>query len=101
GLLDEATEHLGEAWRTWSANGNTLPAAAALSGLGRVHARAGRAAEALDALTRALADFEAHHAEWWALEAELRLAEALVLDGRPLEAQPWLARADARADKVD
>jgi tetratricopeptide (TPR) repeat protein len=101
GLLDEAAAHLGEAWRTWSASGNTLPAAGALSGLGRVHARAGRTDEACDALTRALADFDANHAEWWALEAELRMAEAYVLSGQPLEAVAWLQRADDRARHVD
>jgi class 3 adenylate cyclase/tetratricopeptide (TPR) repeat protein len=101
GLLDEAEQHLSEAWRVWSAGGSTLPAAGALSGLGRVHARAGRADQALSALERALDEFETHHAEWWALEAELRIAEALVLNGRPIEAVPWLDRADDRSRRVD
>ena len=86
GLLDEAAMLLDAAQRVWRAADYGLGVAIATFNLGRVAARSGRFDEAHTLLDEALEQFRALGAEQYVVEAEVRLAECLVFEGRHKEA---------------
>jgi tetratricopeptide (TPR) repeat protein len=86
GLLDEATELFDAALRVWRAAEYGVGMALATSNLGRAAARAGRFDDAHALLDEALEQFLALGAEQYVVEAEIRLAECLVFEGRHKDA---------------
>ena len=90
GRYDEAEPLLREARRVWRSSGFAVGVGAVTNTLGRTIARAGRAEEGVELLRDAVEQCRAL-AQWpFAAEAEARLAEALVLDGRTVEASEVL-----------
>jgi class 3 adenylate cyclase/tetratricopeptide (TPR) repeat protein len=92
GRLDEAEELFVTVRRAADAAGHRLFAAIAVLNLGRVAARAGRFDDAEAELLQAAEAFREIRAESYALETEVRLAEASVLRGDRLE--PALVQLD-------
>ncbi|HYG71351.1 MAG TPA: tetratricopeptide repeat protein [Actinomycetota bacterium] len=86
GRLEEAEPLFQRAFRVWRASRFSLGIPFAMSNLGRLAARAGRFEEAHARLSEAAAGFRAIGAEGQALEAEARIAEAMLLEGRHAEA---------------
>jgi hypothetical protein len=70
----------------WAAAGYEIGVALATSNLGRAAARAGRHDEALALLEEAVERFERIGAEGYVDETHARVAECLVLAGRPSDA---------------
>ena len=85
GHLEEAAAMFREALSVWKAAGYRW-AAAGVSNLGRIAARSGNSDEAMRLYDEALQGFLAKQAEAEVLETQARMAEALLLAGRPSEA---------------
>jgi predicted ATPase len=92
GLLAEATDLFDAALRVWRAAEYGAGVALATSNLGRAAARAGRFDEAHALLDDALDRFQALGAEQFVVEAEVRLAECLVFEGRHKDAAKAVER---------
>ncbi|MGH2512232.1 MAG: ATP-binding protein, partial [Candidatus Limnocylindrales bacterium] len=87
GRLAEAEALLADALRVWRAAGYEIGIALATSNLGRAAARLGRHEAGLEFLAEATARFDRIGAQGYVDEAQARLAEALVLAGRGVEAE--------------
>ena len=97
GRYEEAEPLLREARRVWRSSGFAVGVGAVTNTLGRTIARAGRAEEGVELLRDAVAQCRALEQWPFAAEAEARLAEALVLAGRPDEAVAVLDELGPRA----
>lgn len=86
GRLAEAERHVRQAARVWGAAGDKASSAYAARLLARVEARRGALAPALQRFEQVRADFESVQADDEVLETSVRVAEALVLNGRTAEA---------------
>jgi class 3 adenylate cyclase/tetratricopeptide (TPR) repeat protein len=85
GHLEEAATMFREALSVWKAAGYRW-AAAGVSNLGRIAARSGNHEKAMRLYVEALGGFLSKQAEAEALETQARMAEALLLAGKPTEA---------------
>jgi class 3 adenylate cyclase/tetratricopeptide (TPR) repeat protein len=92
GMLDDASALFDEALRVWRAAKYGVGVALATSNLGRAAARAGRFDEARALLDDAVEQFRALGAEQLIVEAEVRLAECLVFEGRHKDASKAVER---------
>ena len=94
GRLGEAEPLVAEALRVWRASGTPSDIGFGAALLGRLCARAGRPAEAMAMLAEAAACFTVNHERVELVDVELRLAEALLLQGSATAASARLAHAD-------
>ena len=100
GRLDEAEPLLRDALAVWRASGSASSIAFARSYLGRIAARSGRHADALDLYTQARQAFadDGEHAE--VLETDARISECFVFSGDGARALAAADLAIARAADV-
>ncbi len=101
GRLSDAVDLLAEARRIWRAGRYPIGVQVATSNLGRTEARAGRFDAALDLLADARRGFADIGATAFALDAQAREVECLVLAGRHQEAIELATEALRQAEQVE
>lgn len=101
GRLEEAKALLNAAHRVWRAAGHRSTIAYATLNFGRLAARAGELEEARSLLHQARAEFQDVGATDLVLEADARLAETAMLEGRGAEALDLVMDALRRAGSED
>lgn len=96
GRLEEAEPLVTESLRVWRASGTPSDIGFGSALLGRLCSRQGRSAEAMALLSEAAASFAVNHERIELVDVELRLAEALLLQGATEVAAARLDEAERR-----